>query len=791
MKIKTQLVVTMIIFGVILLIISRAVVVTGQQIQRLDGQEGIAVGVERGAGELSYLSNDYLIHRERWQAPKWEAKWSAVFKDLSSLDPGTPEQQALVDNIKENHQRLRSVFKDVRSIPEGGPIHVSWSRMAVQAQGTAFDASRLSQLFRNQKDRLRQTNTRFILILLTLFTAYFVVNYLTVYRRVFRSLSDLRAGTKVVGAGNLDFAIDVKRHDEIGQLSQAFNRMTASLKTVTASKADLELEVAERQKVEEALDEERERLAVTLGSIGDGVVATDVAGNVVLLNGVAEQLTGWTSTEATGKPLLEVFRIINDRTREPAENPVAKALETGKIVGLANHTSLIAKDGVERSIADSCAPIKARDGSIVGAVLVFRDVTEEYAAEKLSDALNDINIAISSTLDVDAIMQTVVVQAGKALDCETASIDMRGDGYWEVRYLYGLPPELIGTRFTFEETIGLELVVKRREPFFISGGAVAETLNKKIIDIFNIKSMMLMPIIIKGQVVGALRFVNQSAPVWFTETQVDFARKLAASVSLALENARLYAAEHHIAQTLQSALLSLPQALPGIELGHLYHSATEAAQVGGDFYDVFQVEPGKIGILIGDVAGKGVSAATLTVLVENTIKALAHQGYTPPEIMERANVVINRETRESVFVSVFFCMLDSEAGLLRYCNCGHPSAFIKRRAGKTEPLPASSPVIGVFDEFTFSEAIIQLEPGDTLVLYTDGVIESRRGDGAFFGEDRLLETVTESEAGPELAQHIFEKIMDFTGGNLADDVAVLSVSLVGAGTENHAPVRSN
>lgn len=140
-------------------------------------------------------------------------------------------------------------------------------------------------------------------------------------------------------------------------------------------------DVTRQKKAEQALRESEERLNVTLRSIGDGVIVTDENGRVVMLNAVAEEMTGWTEEEALGQPLDEVFVIINERNRKPAENPVMRVIETGRVVGLANHTALIARDGSERLIADSAAPIRGRDGAIVGVVLVFRDVTAEKEAE--------------------------------------------------------------------------------------------------------------------------------------------------------------------------------------------------------------------------------------------------------------------------------------------------------------------------------------------------------------------------------------------------------------------------
>jgi PAS domain S-box-containing protein len=142
-----------------------------------------------------------------------------------------------------------------------------------------------------------------------------------------------------------------------------------------------------------------EKLGVTLNSIGDAVIATDTEARVTLINPVAEQLTGWTQAEAIGRPVDDIFHIINKETRHLALIPVMDALTHGIIQGLANHTVLIARNGLECDIADSCAPIRGLDNKIVGAVLVFRDVTEEYA---LQQALQDSNAL------VHAIVNTVV-----------------------------------------------------------------------------------------------------------------------------------------------------------------------------------------------------------------------------------------------------------------------------------------------------------------------------------------------------------------------------------------------
>lgn len=141
-------------------------------------------------------------------------------------------------------------------------------------------------------------------------------------------------------------------------------------------------DISQRKEAERSIAEEQERLAVTLRSIGDGVITTDINGRVTMLNTVAEQLTGWSQGDAAGKPLHTIFRIVNEKTKEPCDNPAKKVINTGKIIGLANHTALIARNGSMRSIADSGAPIRDRDGRVIGVVLVFRDVTEKQRMEQ-------------------------------------------------------------------------------------------------------------------------------------------------------------------------------------------------------------------------------------------------------------------------------------------------------------------------------------------------------------------------------------------------------------------------
>ena len=167
-----------------------------------------------------------------------------------------------------------------------------------------------------------------------------------------------------------------KTKEQLIQELQELQVENNSLKEAMA-KREAELLVAKEQ-----AEENEENLSITLHSIGDGVIVTDNNGKIVRMNPIAEKLCGWTMADAIGKPLTEVFNIINTGTRKRVDNPVEKVLEYGEIVGLANHTSLISCDGTEYHIADSASPIKTKEGAICGVVLIFSDITERYAAQE-------------------------------------------------------------------------------------------------------------------------------------------------------------------------------------------------------------------------------------------------------------------------------------------------------------------------------------------------------------------------------------------------------------------------
>ena len=194
-----------------------------------------------------------------------------------------------------------------------------------------------------------------ISIILLGFAGYFLTRHIYL----------LVSATRRIANGDYSSSIHKYSGDEIGELADNFNLMTTAIRE----------RVEQLKQSQKELTDEKERILVTLHSIGDGVITTDTEGNVKFMNPVAEDLTGWKNFEAENLPLKNIFNITNEITGKPVQNPVTKCLETGTIVGLTNHTVLIRRDGHEFAIEDSAAPIRNSDNEIIGVILVFHDVS--------------------------------------------------------------------------------------------------------------------------------------------------------------------------------------------------------------------------------------------------------------------------------------------------------------------------------------------------------------------------------------------------------------------------------
>ena len=304
----------------------------------------VRLAVERGKGGGHALvdSKGMLVYRYPAINSTWEERnWLKQYPEYEDVFKGQ-EVTKTVYAAFENDNRLVS-FTPVSSI--------GWAATAGKSEGEVMQPILISMA----KSAL--------LFLSVSFAAFFIA--LAVSRKITRPVTELSAHALALGHGERPRQINLDDILEFQNLAEAFNVMAEKV-----------------QARETALRESEKRWAVTLASIGDAVIATDTGGRISFMNKVAELLTEWSMADAAGKPVQEVFRIVNEHTQAIVEDPVSKVIQTGMIVGLANHTVLLRKGGGEIPIDDSGAPIRDEEGRILGVVLTFRDISERKRAEE-------------------------------------------------------------------------------------------------------------------------------------------------------------------------------------------------------------------------------------------------------------------------------------------------------------------------------------------------------------------------------------------------------------------------
>jgi PAS domain S-box-containing protein len=407
MRLKSQYIVSIIIFGILLIIISASVIVTNQQVAQINNKEQIAGIILTGASNLAYISNDYFLYQQNAQLYQWQNQFSSLSSDLSKLTPNGPAQQSQINNVNTDLQNLGSVFNSsvsfIESTPRNESIRVlpafqtDWDRLALQNQALTFDASVLSKSFGDQTDQLKQTNNILTLGLIGAFGAYFVAIYFIIYRRTLRSIAKLQDGTKIIGSGNLDYSVDSKSNDEVGELSRAFNQMTSNLKTVTASKASLEEEIAERKEVEEKLQSSNQRTIEILESIQDNFYSLDRKWNFVYVNNQASILLGSKPENLIGRNIWEVFP---KASGTPFEENYRAAMDKREIRRFETHGKY----------ADSWLMVTVFP-SVEGISAWAADITERKKAEEaLATATNRLAQELTGSLRLQELSMIFVSQ---------------------------------------------------------------------------------------------------------------------------------------------------------------------------------------------------------------------------------------------------------------------------------------------------------------------------------------------------------------------------------------------
>jgi serine phosphatase RsbU (regulator of sigma subunit) len=290
----------------------------------------------------------------------------------------------------------------------------------------------------------------------------------------------------------------------------------------------------------------------------------------------------------------------------------------------------------------------------------------------------------------------------------------------------------------------------------------------------------IVPVSTPAEVLGTLTLLSLDPGRPLRKDDIELALSVVGQAALALENARLYQQQKRFTDTMQRSLL--PRAYPrieGLELGDVYESSARL-DIGGDVYDFLTLDDARLAVVLGDVTGHGIDAAADMAMAKFVFRSLAREHPEPEEFLAAANEVVLSEVAATKFVTMLYMTIDAQRGEVACACAGHPWPRVVLPDGGVHALTATGLALGVESAQTYVAAREQLPSGAAVVLYTDGVIEARRGADLYGDErlDRVLATNAHLRAS-ELARAVVDDCRAFTGGDLTDDCAVVVIRRTG------------
>jgi PAS domain S-box-containing protein len=389
LRIRSQFIISTAIFGLVILIIAASVIGTNQQLIQIEKQQQISGSIESGSDKLNTLSSQYFLYQQTQQLTMWNVNFASIIDDVSNLNPSNLEQTTFANKINDDLDQLNASFTKLAAYLETTPRNLSvrvlpefqknWNLTVTAHETFGLDAYNLSEYLRTQANQLRQTNLDLVIALSGVFGAFFLISYLVTYRRALKSISNLQKGIKIIGSGNLDYSIQTKTEDEITELSQVFNQMATDLKTVTASKTDLEKEIVARKKAEESIRESELRLRFHAENTPLAVIEWDSNFVVTRWAGEAEKMFGWNDSDTLGKPIMDLHMIYEPDTHIVEET--MKRLTSGENKVVSSNRNLT-KEGRMIYCTWYNSVLRDNNGKIVSVFSFVEDNTAKVIAEE-------------------------------------------------------------------------------------------------------------------------------------------------------------------------------------------------------------------------------------------------------------------------------------------------------------------------------------------------------------------------------------------------------------------------
>lgn len=551
----------------------------------------------------------------------------------------------------------------------------------------------------------------------------------------------------------------------------------------------------------------RRVLEAVIGSSRLGLVVSDLRGRITVANETFAQLVETPRDELTAMPIR---KLVSERLKWRFTNP--DEFES-RVLPLYDDPTVVDEsyeDAVNGQIVKHYSgPATDDGGAVLGRVEVFTDVTVAQealrAARRLAEervellereekraqeevALTRAGHLMASAMSRDDIHEHLLEQAEALVHCDKSAVlvvDSVGNAIAATSR--GFAEETV-KKMIFAAGEGIVgRVLENRRPFICNDTASETRLTEGIVVPEGIRSFIHMPLVLGERNYG-LFSVNSTEPRSFGERELRVLTELARHATAALQNALQFEQERHIAETLQQALLTetLPS-IPGLELAALYQASPGTA-VGGDLYNVWTLPDGRCAVLVGDVSGKGVEAASVTAMVRHMADAISQSEQRPGPLLGRLNDLLVARLPASSLVTLVLAVIDPDADELLWCCAGHPPPMVVDVEGRVRVLDHHDPPCGAFRATDYAEHTEPFRAGESLFLYTDGLIEARRNE-LFFGEAGVEQALAEAfnEPPATLARSVYSAARLWCSGKLTDDVAIAVVRRADASDTGSMP----
>lgn len=536
-------------------------------------------------------------------------------------------------------------------------------------------------------------------------------------------------------------------------------------------------------------------LRLALDNLADSVTVHDARGKLIYVNEATLKLMGAQSREEVlaAEPGAWQADISNyDERGRPID---IQDLPGRQVFQCKCEQELLMRTvnshGDSRWIRIKAAPLFDDEGEVAAAVNVSEDVTDVKEAELFQRLLAEAGDALAASLDYEQTLQQVAEMAVPDF-ADWVGVDLVSPaGELELVALAHSDPEKIAIGHELRERYPISMddeggtaeVIRSGEPQLVQeipdemlAASAVDEEHLMLIRGLGLRSVLIVPLRFGEEVIGAMSYVLGNRH--FSDADVVLARALARRAVVAIENSRLYTERATIAKTLQDGLL--PPTLeppPGWEVAVLFRAAGSANEVGGDFYDVVRLDDGWISF-IGDVTGKGAAAAAITARARYTMISVAQLTGEAVSALERVNLALT-DLGGLSFCTVACTQFRGAPGKLDVMSAGHPLPYMVGSSG-VSAVGESGPLLGFDPEASWGMQTVDIEPGETIVLFSDGVTDALGPDRESYGEERLEQLLLDgrNDSAGDLIERLDRSLLEFQDSEQRDDIAVLALRRV-------------